>query len=86
MRNRRTGGGWILVALASVLPLTSQPGVAQEEPTRTVVFDVFLFEELTDVVLVAHSYGGMIATAVADRIPERIGKPDEFFEILLRIL
>lgn len=36
------------------------------------IINVFLFEELTDVTLVAHSYGGMVATAVADRIPDRI--------------
>ena len=31
-------------------------------------------EDLRDVVLLGHSYGGMIATAVADRIPERIAQ------------
>ncbi|AUY51424.1 alpha/beta hydrolase [Streptomyces sp. CB01881] len=30
-------------------------------------------EQLTDVVLVGHSYGGMVASGVADRAPERIG-------------
>lgn len=29
-------------------------------------------EELTDIVLVGHSYGGIITTGVADRIPDRI--------------
>lgn len=29
-------------------------------------------EDLTDVVLVGHSYGGMVVTGVADRVPERI--------------
>lgn len=33
---------------------------------------VIKFEELTDIVLVAHSYGGMVATGVADRVPDRI--------------
>lgn len=33
---------------------------------------VIKFEDLRDFVLVAHSYGGMVATAVADRVPERI--------------
>jgi pimeloyl-ACP methyl ester carboxylesterase len=33
---------------------------------------VIKFEELTDLVLVAHSYGGMVATGVADRVPEHI--------------
>ena len=30
------------------------------------------WEELADVVLCGHSYGGTVATAVADRVPERI--------------
>ncbi len=30
------------------------------------------FEELRDVVLVGHSYGGMVVTGVADRMPERV--------------
>ena len=29
-------------------------------------------EDLTDFVLVGHSYGGMVATGVADRVPERV--------------
>jgi pimeloyl-ACP methyl ester carboxylesterase len=33
---------------------------------------VIKFEDLSDFVLVAHSYGGMVATGVADRVPERI--------------
>ena len=31
-------------------------------------------EELADFVLIAHSYGGMVGTVVADRVPERIRK------------
>jgi pimeloyl-ACP methyl ester carboxylesterase len=38
------------------------------------VVNVFRYEELTDVVLVGHSYGGMVITGVADRIPERISQ------------
>ncbi|HEY8510435.1 MAG TPA: alpha/beta hydrolase [Cyclobacteriaceae bacterium] len=38
------------------------------------VVNQILFERLTDVVLVGHSYGGMVITGVADRIPERIRK------------
>jgi pimeloyl-ACP methyl ester carboxylesterase len=33
---------------------------------------VFEFEDLKDVTLLGHSYGGMVVTGVADRIPERI--------------
>ena len=36
------------------------------------VENVFRFEGLTDVTLVGHSYGGMVITGVADRIPDRI--------------
>ncbi|MFZ0449157.1 MAG: alpha/beta hydrolase [Desulfatiglandaceae bacterium] len=33
---------------------------------------VLQFEDLRDIVLIGHSYGGMVATAVADRKPERL--------------
>jgi pimeloyl-ACP methyl ester carboxylesterase len=36
------------------------------------VVNVILFENLHDIVLVGHSYGGMIVTGVADRVPDRI--------------
>jgi pimeloyl-ACP methyl ester carboxylesterase len=36
------------------------------------VVNVILWEDLHDVVLVGHSYGGMVITGVADRVPERI--------------
>jgi pimeloyl-ACP methyl ester carboxylesterase len=36
------------------------------------VLGVFRFERLSEVVLAGHSYGGMVITGVADRIPERI--------------
>jgi pimeloyl-ACP methyl ester carboxylesterase len=36
------------------------------------VVNMILFEDLHDVVLVGHSYGGMVITGVADRIPDRI--------------
>lgn len=38
----------------------------------TDIVNVLLFENLRDVVLVGHSYGGMVVTGVADRVPERI--------------
>ena len=31
-------------------------------------------EQLRDIVLIGHSYGGMVATGVADRVPERISR------------
>ncbi len=36
------------------------------------IVNLILFEELYDIVLVAHSYGGMVVTGVMDRLPERI--------------
>jgi pimeloyl-ACP methyl ester carboxylesterase len=36
------------------------------------VLGVLMFEDLSNVVLIGHSYGGMVATGVADRAPERI--------------
>jgi pimeloyl-ACP methyl ester carboxylesterase len=36
------------------------------------VASVIEFEDLTDVTLLGHSYGGMVATGVADRLPGRI--------------
>ena len=35
---------------------------------------VLHYEDLIDIVLVGHSYGGMVITGVADRAPERIGQ------------
>ena len=36
------------------------------------VTGVFHYEDLDDVVLAGHSYGGMVVTGVADRIPDKI--------------
>jgi pimeloyl-ACP methyl ester carboxylesterase len=36
------------------------------------IVNVFEFEDLHDVVLIGHSYGGIVATGVADRLHERI--------------
>jgi len=38
----------------------------------TDIINVLEFEELEDVVLVGHSYGGMVVTGVADRVSDRI--------------
>jgi pimeloyl-ACP methyl ester carboxylesterase len=35
---------------------------------------VLQFEDLREVVLIGHSYGGMVATGVADRAPERVAQ------------
>jgi pimeloyl-ACP methyl ester carboxylesterase len=36
------------------------------------ILNVIQYEDLRDIVLVGHSYGGMVATGVADRVPDRI--------------
>jgi pimeloyl-ACP methyl ester carboxylesterase len=36
------------------------------------VLELVEYEDLTNIALVGHSYGGMVITGVADRIPERI--------------
>ena len=38
------------------------------------VLGVLTFEDLREVVLIGHSYGGMVATSVADRAPDRIAQ------------
>ncbi len=38
------------------------------------IVNVILFENLHDVVLVGHSYGGMVITGIADSLPDRIGQ------------
>jgi len=38
------------------------------------VVAVFHYEDLRDVILVGHSYGGMVITGAADRTPERVGR------------
>lgn len=38
------------------------------------VVNTILFEELSGVILVGHSYGGMVISGVAEKIPERIRK------------
>ena len=38
------------------------------------VVNTILFENLNDIILVGHSYGGMVITGVADSIPNRIKK------------
>ena len=36
------------------------------------VYNAIWYEDLTDIILVGHSYGGMVVTGVADQMPERI--------------
>ena len=38
------------------------------------ILAVLQFEDLKDLILIGHSYGGMVATGVADRAPERLSR------------
>ncbi|HVC34601.1 MAG TPA: alpha/beta hydrolase [Chloroflexota bacterium] len=38
------------------------------------VCNVLFYEDLHDVILAGHSYGGMVITGVADRVPERLSQ------------
>jgi len=49
----------------------SNPQVDLETHIDDVV-NTILFEDLHDIVLVGHSYGGMVITGVMDRVPDRI--------------
>ena len=46
------------------------------------IIKVLEFEDLREVVLVGHSYGGMVIAGVAERVPTRIGKLVYFDAIL----
>jgi pimeloyl-ACP methyl ester carboxylesterase len=43
------------------------------ETHLTDVVNLIRYEDLTDVVLAGHSYGGTVVTGAADRIPDRLG-------------
>ena len=49
----------------------AQPGIDLETHI-TDVLNVIRYEDLRDIVLIGHSYGGMVATGVADRARDRI--------------
>jgi len=38
------------------------------------IVNVFNYEDLSDVILAGHSYGGMVITGVADRLPDRVAQ------------
>jgi pimeloyl-ACP methyl ester carboxylesterase len=59
-----------LTGLGERMHLNS-PDVDLETHINDVV-NLILFEDLKDVVLTGHSYGGMVITGVIDRIPDRI--------------
>jgi pimeloyl-ACP methyl ester carboxylesterase len=49
-----------------------RPGIDLEMHIKDVV-QLLVYEDLRDVILVGHSYGGMVITGVADRASDRIG-------------
>ncbi len=49
------------------------PAIGLEDHITDIV-NLILFEDLRDIVLLGHSYGGMVITGVADRIPDRIAR------------
>ena len=51
----------------------SSPEIGLETHINDIVSTI-IFEELSNVILVGHSYGGMVIAGVADSIPERIRK------------
>ena len=49
----------------------SRPDIGLSTHIEDVV-NMILFEDLHDIILMGHSYGGMVITGVADRLPDRI--------------
>ena len=49
------------------------PGIDLDTHIEDIVSLLF-YEDLRDVILVGHSYGGMVVTGVADRAPDRVGR------------
>jgi pimeloyl-ACP methyl ester carboxylesterase len=71
------GGGWAWRGVDSLLTARGHRvhlGTAETGLSTHIqdVVNTLLFEELDDVVLIGHSYGGMVVTGVADRVPDRI--------------
>jgi len=52
---------------------TATPAIGLDVHIEDIV-NFILFADLHDVMLLGHSYGGMVITGVADRIPERIAR------------
>ena len=52
---------------------TARPDIGLNTHIDDIV-NFILFEDLHDVILLGHSYGGVVITGVADRIPERIAR------------
>ncbi|MGC2780651.1 MAG: alpha/beta hydrolase [Bradyrhizobium sp.] len=81
-------GGWMYAALSARLrqagheahaltlsglePTPGPAGAVNLDSHIADVVELLTVEDLFDVILCAHSYGGMVATGVADRVPERL--------------
>ncbi|MBB5959230.1 pimeloyl-ACP methyl ester carboxylesterase [Saccharothrix tamanrassetensis] len=70
-------GGWYYDPIAADLralghevhaPTLSRDGNLEDHTTEVLA----LLDDLDDVVLAGHSYGGMVITTVADRVPEKV--------------
>jgi pimeloyl-ACP methyl ester carboxylesterase len=74
----------LMAAAGHRLITPTQTGLGEREHLATPAVDlethiqdllgVIKHEELNDFVLIGHSYGGMVATGVADRVPDRISQ------------
>jgi pimeloyl-ACP methyl ester carboxylesterase len=74
----------LMTAAGHRLITPTQTGLGEREHLATPAVDldthiqdllgVIKHEELNEFVLLGHSYGGMVATGVADRVPERISQ------------
>src|SRR4030088_353900 len=51
----------------------ANPSIDLETPIQDIL-NVIKYEDLRDIVLIGHSYGGMVATGVADRARDRIAQ------------
>src|SRR5947208_13380542 len=70
---RRRGHAVYAVTLTGLGERThlASPDVTLDTHIQDVV-NVLFYEDLTDVILVGHSYGGNVITGVADRDPDRL--------------
>jgi pimeloyl-ACP methyl ester carboxylesterase len=72
-RLQRAGHAAYAVTLSGLDPAANQPAGAINLDTHIAdVLDLMTVEDLAEVILCAHSYGGMVATGTAARAPERI--------------
>jgi pimeloyl-ACP methyl ester carboxylesterase len=72
-RLQRAGHAAYAVTLSGLDPVADQPVGAINLDTHIAdVLELLTVEDLAEVILCAHSYGGMVATGAAARAPERI--------------